>query len=80
MAYFDGLRAAVHEVAQEQEVSSRRPAGRLEQPEQVAVLAVQVADHFDGHLEPQQHGLPQERAPGVSAQGQHAVSVAAQAQ
>lgn len=74
--YFDRLRSTVHEVTQEQEVSFRRPACHFEQPEQVAELAVQVADHFDGRPEPEQHGLPEERSPGVRAQGLYAPSVA----
>lgn len=69
MPYFDGLRAAVHEIAQEQEIDVRRPADRVEPSEQVAVLTVQVADHVDGRPDLEQHGLLEERTPGVRAQG-----------
>lgn len=75
-SYFDRLRSTVYEVAQEQEVGFRRPAGRVEQPKQIVELAVQVADHFDGSPEPEQHGLPEERAPGIRAQGLYAWSIA----
>lgn len=71
-SYFDGLRATVHEIAQEQEVGFRRSSGHVEQPEQIAELAVQVANHFDGCLQPQQHGLSEESAPSVHAQGPYA--------
>jgi len=71
-SYFDGLRAAVYEITQEQEVGFRRPAGHVEHPEQINELAVQVADHFDRSPKPQQHGLPEERAPSVHAQGPYA--------
>lgn len=70
--YFDGLRSAVHEIAQEQEVGFRWPAGHVEQSDQVTELAMQISDHFDGGLQPQQHGLPEERAPSVHAQRPYA--------
>lgn len=58
-----GLFAAVHVVAQKQIVTLRREAAVLEQPQQVGVLAVNVAADLQGRFDFQQNRLRQENLP-----------------
>ena len=55
---FDTLLAAVHEVANEQELVDRwRPASYLKQPEHIIELTMEVAGDLDGRLKLQQRRL-----------------------
>lgn len=66
---FQRLFAAVHVIAQEQVVGLGRVAAELEQPQQVVVLAVDVAAYFQRRLEFQERGLRQEHVHRHQAQG-----------
>ena len=63
-----GLLAPVDVVPQKQVVGLRGESAVLEQPEEVGVLAVDVAADLDGGLELEQHGLAEEDRPGPLAQ------------